>query len=207
MKVILLCAGYATRLRPLTDNCPKPLLSLADRPMINYLMDQVEKAGNAERILVVSNAKFSDAFCKWKQDFYPKDPIDILNDGSTTNDDRLGAIRDIAFVLAEKKISDDCLVLAADNFFDFELAEFVEAAQSHRPDPTIAVYDVLDLKLAKRYGLVEHDRNNRITAFFEKPENPNTTLASTGVYFFPKESLGLIDRYLKNNQNPDEPGH
>ncbi len=207
MKVILLCAGYATRLRPLTDHCPKSLLPLADQPMMNYLVEKVRKIREIDQMFVVTNAKFLDAFCKWKDDFYPGESIDILNDGSTHNENRLGAVRDIAFALREKRVSDDCLILAADNFFDFDLSEFVRVAKGHCPHPTLAVYDVKDTMLAKKYGLVRVAKNQKITSFFEKPEKPETTLASTGVYFFPKENLTLIDRYLQSHQNPDAPGH
>lgn len=207
MDVILLCAGYATRLKPLTDTCPKPLLALAGQPMINYLMTKLDAVKEVRRILVVSNAKFVHAFEDWREKFYPKSPVDILNDGSTSNENRLGAIRDIAFVIREKRVSSDCLVLAGDNFFNFDLAQFIHLAASHKPAVTIAAYDVKDLELAKRYGLVSLEPSGRVTALIEKPEHPTTTLASTGVYFFPAESLSLIDEYLKGHQNPDAPGH
>ena len=142
-----------------------------------------------------------------KEECYPKEAISVVNDGTTTNDNRLGAIRDIEFVIKQKKISDDILVLASDNYFDFNLAEFVKKAQANRPNATLAVYDIRNLELAKQYGLVTCNPNGQITAFLEKPQNPTTTLASTGVYFFPKESLKLLDQYLKSNQNPDAPGH
>ena len=207
MNIILLCAGYATRLRPLTDHCPKPLLPIADRPMINYVMDKVGQIQKRRQIFLVSNAKFFDSFAAWKKDHYASEPIEILNDGSTTNENRLGAVRDIAFVLKGKKIGGGCLIIAGDNYFDFDLAKFTAFAHARRPHATLAVYDVKDLTLAKKYGLVTHDPSFRITAFQEKPAEPKTTLASTGVYFFPEESLRFFEVYLKDHQNPDAPGH
>lgn len=207
MKAILLCAGYATRLKPLTDTQPKSLLPLADQPMVNFLVDKILKINSIDEIFVVSNDKFFNHFKEWQKKFYPDKPITILNDGSTTNENRLGAIKDIAFVLKEKKIKDDCMVLAADNYFDFELSDFLTAAKKNVPNVTVAVYDVKDLELAKQYGLVSHDSRFRVTDFFEKPAQPKTTLASTGVYFFPKQNLSLIDQYLENNQSPDAPGN
>lgn len=207
MNVILLCAGYATRLKPLTDSCPKPLLALADRPMLEYLADQVKKLPSLGGVYIVSNAKFQKNFETWKES-YPHDfKLEVLNDGSITNDDRLGAIRDIAFVLDERNLEDDCLVLAGDNYFDFDLVDFIRFAERHKPNVTLAVYDVKDLNLAKRYGLVACDSKSRIRSFQEKPEHPESTLVSTGVYYFPEENLSMIRRYLKEHQNPDAPGH
>ncbi len=207
MKAIMLCAGYATRLYPLTESKPKALLPLADKPMMNYLVDKLVEIPELDKIFVISNAKFYQAFQDWKKEYYPKRSIAVLNDGTTTNDNRLGAIRDIQFVLQKEKVKDDVIVLASDNYFDFDLESFVKEAKSHKPKATIAVYDVNNIELAKRYGLVECSQDKRITRFLEKPKEPTTTLASTGVYFFPKETLGLIDVYLKGPQNSDAPGH
>lgn len=207
MKVIFLCAGYATRLYPLTKDCPKALLEIAGRPILNYLMDNVLRIPSVSGILIVSNEKFFDAFSKWKNKFYSKENVCVLNDKTTTNENRLGAIRDIQFALKQEKVSEDVLVLASDNLFDSEIRDFVETAQKRGPHASVGVYDIKDIVLASRYGLVAHDQSGKITQFFEKPNNPVTTLASMGLYFFPKGSLQLINQYLKGNQNPDAPGH
>lgn len=207
MKVIFLCAGYATRLYPLTKNCPKSLLEVAGRPILNYLMDNVARVPSVDGIYIVSNDKFYKAFCDWKAKFYPKADVRVLNDGTTSNENRLGAIRDIQFALQESMACDDVLVLASDNLFDSEISKFVSAAQRHAPHASVGVYDVKELSLASRYGLIAHDAGGKITQFFEKPSNPTTTLASTGLYFFPKENLKLLDEYLAGHQNPDAPGH
>lgn len=207
MKAILLCAGYATRLKPLTDTLPKPLLPLAGRPMIDYLIDQLKFIPDLDQIILVSNAKFFDSFQKWKEKTHRDLPIHILNDGSTDNENRLGAIRDIAFAISEEKIVDDCLVLAGDNYFDSDLQLFAQQAILKSPKVTIAVYDVRNRELAKRYGLVVCDQDGFVSGFQEKPQDPKTTLASTGVYCFPKSNLKLINEYLRNHQNPDAPGN
>ncbi len=207
MKIILLCAGYATRLKPLTDHCPKPLLPLADIPMINHLINRVLSSAERSAIMVVSNAKFFEQFRIWQKKDYPSQNIRILNDGTTSNDNRLGAIQDIAFALKEENVLEDCLVLAGDNYFDFDLSAFLKKAESHRPAATLAVYDVKDCNLATKYGLVTVDAAHKITKFWEKPKEPPTTLASTGVYFFPKESLHLVSEYLAGHSNADAPGH
>lgn len=207
MRAIFLCAGYATRLYPLTKDCPKSLLEIAGVPILNYLMDNVLRIPSIKGISIVSNDKFSKAFSDWQKKHYAKAAVRVLNDGTTTNENRLGAIRDIQFALKAEKISDDVLVLASDNLFDSEIRDFVEAAKKHSPHASVGVYDVQDLSLAKQYGLISHDASGKITQFFEKPSNPTTTLASTGLYFFPKESLKLLDQYLSGHQNPDAPGH
>ena len=207
MKAIMLCAGYATRLYPLTKNQPKPLLLLAGKPIINYLLEKMGSVSEIDEIFVVTNEKFYSVFQDWKKKFYPKRAIEIVNDQTTNNENRLGAIRDIQFVLKTKNIQDDILVLASDNYFDFDLKGFVRYSEQHRPHATVAVYDVQDAGLAKQYGLVACNEQGLISAFLEKPENPTTTLASTGVYFFSKESLPLFDRYLEGHANPDAPGY
>ncbi len=207
MKAVFLCAGYATRLYPLTKDKPKSLLDIAGRPILNHLMDFVLRIPSIDGILIVTNDKFFKAFCDWKEKYYSKTNVQVINDGTTTNENRLGAIRDMQFALKHGKVSDDVLVLASDNLFDTSVQDFANTALKHRPHASVGVYDVKDLKLASRYGLVAVDENGKITQFFEKPANPTTTLASTGLYFFPKESLKLIDRYLSGNQNPDAPGH
>ncbi|PIQ85699.1 MAG: nucleoside-diphosphate-sugar pyrophosphorylase [Candidatus Omnitrophica bacterium CG11_big_fil_rev_8_21_14_0_20_45_26] len=207
MKAMMLCAGYATRLYPLTKDKPKPLLPLAGRPMINYLIDKLQAIRELDEMCVVTNAKFFDHFQEWKEQYYPREPIHVLNDHTDSNETRLGAIRDMNLALKSFNAEDDILVLASDNYFDSDLNQFAQNAVSHRPAATLAVYDVKDLKLATKYGLISHDNHYKITQFFEKPKHPTTTLASTGVYFFPKENLKLIDQFLAGNQNPDAPGH
>lgn len=207
MKAIFLCAGYATRLYPLTKDCPKSLLDVAGRPILNYLMDFVLKIKSVDGVFIVTNDKFFKAFTDWKEKHYSKASVQVLNDGTTTNENRLGAIRDMQFALKQGKVSDDVLVLASDNLFDTDIRELIQSAEKNRPYVSVGVYDVKDLALASRYGLVQVDKNRKITQFFEKPSNPTTTLASTGIYFFPKENLKLLDQYLESHQNPDAPGH
>jgi glucose-1-phosphate thymidylyltransferase len=208
VKAILLCAGYATRLYPLTKDKPKPLLPVADRPILNYLLERLSHVSDTDRTFVITNEKFSAAFRAWQKGLGAAGAgVEVLSDGTTTNENRLGAIRDIAYVLKEKKVEDDILVLAGDNLFDFDLRHFVAQASRKRPHASIGVYDVQDLKLASRYGLVETASGGRITRFLEKPAQPTTTLASTGVYFFPREHRVFLDRYLASLENPDAPGH
>jgi len=205
MKVIILAAGYAVRLYPLTENTPKPLLPVGGRPMLEYLMDKVRSISGVDQIFIVTNNKFAGHFETWAKSAGGN--IQVINDGTTSNENRLGAIGDLNLVLEKARIQDDVLVLAGDNYFTFDLAEFTVVSHTHNPYASIGIYDVKDVELAKNYGLVEVIPNGKIRSFLEKPQAPTTTLASTGVYYFPLGTLHLFDIYLSEKNNPDAPGY
>ena len=207
MKGVLLCAGFATRLYPLTAAQPKPLLRIAGEPILNYSVKQLESIPSLNETVLVSNGKFYDTFLKWRDDLDSSLKINVLNDGCMDNDHRLGAVRDLSLALESVGCGEDVLVVAGDNLFDSEFKPFISFAQAKKPAVSVGVYNVKARELAQKYGLVETDSSGKITAFFEKPKNPPTTLASTGVYFFPKETLVFIERYLETNKNPDAPGY
>lgn len=208
MKAIILCAGYSVRLYPLTEKTPKPLLPVGGRPILDHLLEKVRGVREVNQIYAVSNGKFARNFEKWSKGLKKADvPVRIVNDGTLTNETRLGAIGDLKLVLKQEKIEDDLLVLAGDNYFTFDLSEFVNKALLHKPAPSVGLFDVRDRCLAKNYGLVEVDADGKMTAFFEKPDEPPTTVASTGVYFFPQEILPSLDQYLLEKNNPDAPGY
>jgi len=208
MKAIILCAGYATRLYPLTENQPKPLLPVGDKPILEWILAKVEKIKGIEAVYLVTNEKFSSHFESWaKKARYPW-PVEVVNDHTKSNETRLGAIGDLAYVIRQKNIPpDDLLVIAGDNFFDFDLVAFTDFGKIKRPHGVIAVYDVMDKELAKRYGLVRTSPEGRIEEFQEKPPEPKTTLASSGIYWLPKEIWGLLDTYISSGHNTDQPGH
>lgn len=208
MRVILLCAGYATRLYPLTKTQPKPLLSIGGRPMLDRILDRVQELPKVKSVVVVSNHFFAGHFEKWAQNSDHPWPIEVVDDQTTSNETRLGAIGDLRYALKQKNISkEDVMVVAGDNFFDFNLRRFVEFSESKRPHAVIAVYDVKDRELAKQYGLVGMAKDGKVTQFFEKPKDPPTTLASCGIYWLPAESLVLLDKYIAAGHNSDQPGH
>lgn len=208
MKVVLLCAGYATRLYPLTENQPKPLLPVNEKPIAEYILDKLKELEEVTGVIVVTNHKFASHFTKWAEGLNYPWPVEVVDDQTTSNDDRLGAIGDLQYALNQKGVqSEDVMVIAGDNLFDFDLSAFVNFADEKRPSAVIAVYDVKDIVLAKQYGLVKKDDTDRVLEFFEKPENPTTTLASCGLYMLPKEIRGLLDRYLEEGHNADQPGH
>lgn len=205
MKAVILAAGYATRLYPLTLNQPKHLLQIAGKHILDYSMKQIEKVASIDYIYLVTNDKFHQNFLNWKSNLIFSKPIKIINDNTIENQSKLGAIGDLSFVIGHENINDDLLVIAGDNIFEFELTDLI-ANFEKKQKSTLAVYDVQDLNLAKLYGIVEINNNNLITNFVEKPSQPVSTLASTGIYLFPKNSLKLIKQYLSEGNSPDKPG-
>lgn len=207
MKILLLAAGYATRLYPLTLNRPKPLLPLADRPVIEFIFDLIEPLKEVDEVFIVTNQRFYPDFEEWGRNFSSSKKICVVDDGTTSNETRLGATGDIEFVVEKRDIKDDLVVLAGDNLFKADLSLFVGFSISKRPFVTIGLYDVKDLALARKYGIVSIDKNNRIIDFKEKPANPASTLAAMCLYFFPKEKLEIIREYLKTDTAKDAPGY
>ena len=197
MKALILAAGYATRLRPLTDSIPKQLLPVGGRPMVDWILDRIEET-SADEVHLVTNARFAEDFARWAEG---KD-VQIHNDGTTSNGDRLGAIGDMRFV----GLDDDLLVVAGDNLFDYSLADY-ERYWREREGSCIAVLDVKDRELAKQYGIVDVDENDRVTNFVEKPENPPTTLCATATYLYRREHAALVPTYLAEGNPPDQPGN
>lgn len=197
MKALVLAAGYATRLRPLTDTIPKPLLPVGGKPMVDWILDGLGET-SADEVHLVTNARFAADFERWAagKDVY------VHNDGTTSNDDRLGAIGDIAFV----GLDDDLLVIASDNLFEYSLGDY-EAFWRARGGSCVAVHDVGSVELAKKYGIVDVDADDRITDFVEKPEQPPSTLAATATYLYRRDHAALVPTYLAEGNPPDQPGN
>lgn len=208
MNVLILAAGYATRLYPLTLNKAKPLLEIAGKPMIEWLMDHLVPVPDIEAVFIVTNDKFAKDFQEWANDYQkrrPKYTFKIINDGSKSDDDKLGAIGDINFVLTRENLAfDDLLVVAGDNLFSDSLADFVDFART--TEATVAVYDVGSLETIKKYGCVMVDSDGVITRFEEKPQEPKSTLAAIALYYYSRALLPLFTTYLAAGNNPDQPG-
>jgi glucose-1-phosphate thymidylyltransferase len=201
VRAIVLAAGYATRLRPLTDTIPKQLLPVGGRPMLDWVCDRIAEV--TDRVELVTNARFADDFRAWSKG---RGGVTVHDDGTVSNEDRLGAIGDIAFVLDRTGTDDDLLVVAGDNMFDFALADFVAFTRGKGVASAVAVYDCGDLELATHYGVVEADEDDRVVGFEEKPSQPRSTLVATAAYFYPREHVPLIARYLAEGNPPDQPG-
>jgi len=208
MKVIILAAGYATRLYPLTLTQPKPLLPVAGKPMVDYVLDNLAPIGGIDRVYVVTNAKFAGHFQKWADDYQAtktKLNFTIVNDGSTDDTNKLGAIGDIHFVLKSQAVEDDVIVVAGDNLFSEKLADFGRFCRRQNA-PVLAVYDVGDLEQIKKYNAITLDGDGRITFFEEKPKQPTSTLTGIALYFYPRATLPFIRQYIAEGNNPDQPG-
>ena len=208
MKILILAAGYATRLYPLTLTQPKPLLPVAGKPMIEHVLDNIAPIGGIDRVYVVTNAKFAGHFQKWADQYRAtKAKLDftIVNDGSTDDSNKLGAIGDLHLVLQREKVDDDLIVVAGDNLFSEPLENFGKFCRSKNA-PVVGLYDVGSLEEVKKYNSITVDDQGRITFFEEKPKNPSTTLSAIALYYYPKHALSLIKQYIADGNNPDQPG-
>jgi glucose-1-phosphate thymidylyltransferase len=206
MKGIILCAGYATRLYPLTLKTPKPLLEIKGKPLLNYLLDNVFNVPCIDEVFIVTNNKFYDNFVEWKEKFYNNEKIVIVNDETKSNEDRLGGLGDLKLVLNTEEIDDDLILLLGDNLFDFDLNKIVNFFKEKNKN-VIGLYDIKDISNAKNFGVLKIDDEKKIVSFNEKPQNPDSTLISTGIYIYSKDELKKIDDYMKTNKPKEGPGY
>ncbi|HEU5244257.1 MAG TPA: nucleotidyltransferase family protein, partial [Gaiellaceae bacterium] len=204
MKCVILAAGYATRLRPLTNDVPKHLLPIGGRPMLDWVLDRVREVPDVDEIHLVTNSRFALAFERWAE----TNEVTVHDDGTTSNDDRLGAVGDLQLAIGEAGLAgDDLVVLAGDNLFDFSLPRFVEWWRSKtQPASAVPLHDVGDLELAKQYGIADTDADDRIMRFVEKPSDPSSTLASTLIYLVSPDHVSLVATFLDEGMSPDNAG-
>ena len=208
MKVIILAAGYATRLYPLTLTQPKPLLPVAGKPMVEYVLDNLAPIGDIDRVFVVTNAKFAGHFQKWADNYRAtksKFDFTIVNDGSTDDTNKLGAIGDINYVIKQQNVDDDIIIVAGDNLFSDKLGDFGKFIREKNA-PVLAVYDVGNLEEIKKYNSISVDGHGKITFFEEKPKEPKSTLTGIALYYYPRSTIALIKQYIAEGNNPDQPG-
>jgi len=209
MKALILAAGYATRLYPLTKEFPKPLLEVKGRPIIDYIVDKLNSVSVIDEIYIVTNSKFISFFRKWVKSVKSPKKITLVDDLTKNNQDRLGAIGDINFVIKEKKIGKDLLVVGGDNLFNGSLKGFLGSVRKNICSVNIGLYRLKRKKDASRYGVVKLNNQKKIISFEEKPKHPQSCLVAMCLYYMPKDLLGLIEEYMhnKNKQNDATGGY
>lgn len=206
MQCVLLAAGYATRLYPLTENMPKALLKLGEKTILEMVTDKIDEVEDVDTIYIVTNDKFYSHFLKWSEDYKGPKKIKVLNDFTTSNDNRLGAIGDLKYVIGKEGIDDEILVMASDNIFDFPLTSFVSMYRETNSD-MICAHTIANKEDLHSMGVVELEEDGRVKSFEEKPQNPKSDLGVPPFYLYKRETLPLIDEYLREGNNPDAPGH
>jgi len=208
MNALILAAGYATRLYPLTLTKAKPLLDVAGKPMIDWVLDNLAPVPDLERVYVVTNRKFVKDFQAWAEQYRTKKPrfaIEIIDDGSTDDSDKLGAIGDVVLAVTRHGLgNDELIVVAGDNLFSEPLADFAQTAKG--TEAMLATYDVGDLEAIKKYSSITTDADGVITMFEEKPPDPKNTMAGIALYYFSRNVVPLFTTYVAAGNNPDQPG-
>jgi len=206
MVCILLAAGYATRLYPLTENMPKALLKLGSKTILDLIVDKIEEVDDVTDIYIVTNDRFYRHFSEWADGYGGNKKIGVLNDFTTSNDNRLGAIGDMKYTIDNYNIDDELLVMASDNIFDFSLNEFVGLYRKNNSD-MICANEVNDAEDIKSMGVAELDENGRVIGFEEKPQNPKSNIGVSPFYIYKRETVPMIRQYLDEGNNKDAPGN
>lgn len=203
MKCLILAAGYATRLYPLTENFPKPLLKVGEKTILDWLVDDIDTIKKVDEYVVISNDKFFTHFEKWAKTKSQK--ITVINDNTTCNENRLGAVKDIEFAISKLNIADDILVIAGDNVLDFSLTEFINYSLQKNSSCIMRYYEESVQKLQKT-GVIEIDENDKVLNMVEKPEKPASNWACPPFYFYKKQDAKLIKKAINDGCNVDAPG-
>ena len=203
MKCLILAAGYATRLYPLTENFPKPLLKVGEKTILDWLVDDIAAAGLVDEYVVISNHKFAHHFEEWAAT--RKEQISVVDDGTETNETRLGAVRDIQFAIDALKLDDDMLVIAGDNVLDFSLTHFIRYADSKQSSAIMRYFEPVEAKLRK-CGIVEIDSDDKIISMEEKPAEPKSHWCCPPFYYYKKSDAKRIPQAIESGCGVDAPG-
>ncbi len=203
MKCLILAAGYATRLYPLTENFPKPLLELGGKTILDWLVDDIDTAGVVDEYVVISNHRFAHHFESWKAKKAMK--ITVVDDGTCSNETRLGAVKDIQFAIDQLGLEDDMLVIAGDNVLDFSLTKFLGYAQEKQTSCIMRYYEPDDKKLLK-CGVVTIDEHDRILGMTEKSPTPATHWCCPPFYYYTRQDAKLVGKGIAAGCGTDAPG-
>lgn len=206
MKAIILCAGYATRLYPLTKTIPKPLLEVGGQTIIDHIVDKINEVKSIDSIYVISNHKFAKNFRDWADKKNNFKPIKVLDDGTDSDENKLGAIGDIQFVIESENIDDELVIIAGDNLFTYSLTEYYDYYKEKGED-CVCVKQFDDMDMIKQLGVVLLDENNKVVDLEEKPQNPKSNKASFATYMYKRSTVPLFKQYLESGNSPDAPGY
>lgn len=202
---IALCAGYATRMYPLTRDFPKPLLPVSGVPILTWLMRDIDSIPQLTRHVVVSNHRFVGHFEQWAEEAGLQKPVTVLDDGSTDNANRLGAVRDVQFAIDALKIDDDLLVVAGDNLLTFSLSAMVDEFERRRAS-LILCYDEPDERVLRRCGVMVPDAHMRVLSMVEKPPEPPSHWAVPPFYVYARADVPRIRQAIESGVHVDAPG-
>ncbi len=203
MKCLILAAGYATRLYPLTENFPKPLLKVQDKTILDWLVDDIDGLGAVDEYVVISNHKYVKHFLSWAENKRQK--ITVVDDGTSSNDTRLGAVKDIQYAIEQLQLDDEMLVIAGDNVLDFSLTQFIHYAQEKKTSCIMRYFESSEAKLHK-CGVVLTDENDRILSMEEKPQDPKSHWCCPPFYFYTRDEAKLVKKGIELGCGTDAPG-
>ncbi len=203
MKCLILAAGYATRLYPLTENFPKPLLEVQGKTILDWLIDDIDTLGMVDEYVVISNHKFAHHFDHWAAQKTQK--VTVVDDGTSSNETRLGAVRDIQFAIDQLGLDDDMLVISGDNLLDFSLTRLMKYANAHQTSCIMRYYEGSEEKL-KKCGVVSIDENDRIVEMVEKPAQPKSHWCCPPFYYYTREDAKFVKKGIEAGCGVDAPG-
>ena len=203
MKCLILAAGYATRLYPLTENFPKPLLTVGEKTILDWLIDDIDTSNSVDEYIVISNHKYAHHFDAWAKT--KKQKISVIDDGTSSNETRLGAVKDIQFAIDMLGLDDDMLVIAGDNVLNFSLTKFIAYAKEKQTSCIMRYYEAIEKKLTK-CGVVEIDENDKILGMEEKPAVPKSHWCCPPFYYYTKEDAKMVQKGIQSGCGTDAPG-
>jgi glucose-1-phosphate thymidylyltransferase len=206
MKAIILAGGFAKRMWPLTKDRPKHLLPIAEKPMLDYVLEKLDQLSELDKIYISTNAKFENQFEKYLTSVTHKKIIELFIEDTKSEHEKLGSVGALGLLISENQIDDDLLVIGGDNIFDFKMIDF-EHFFKQKHGNIVALYDLKSKENATLYGVVSIDPDQRVVDFSEKPDKPQSSLVSTACYLFTKKGVNNILRYLSEGNDPDKMGH
>ena len=206
MKAVVLAGGYARRMWPLTKNRPKPLLPIAGRPMLDYVMASLESVPDLDEVYISTNRRFQSQFKEYLDGVHTEKRLRLFVEDTRSEEEKLGSVGALGYLIQENSLDDELLVIAGDNIFSFKMTDFIDYFHRKKAN-TIALYDLKSKEKARLYGVVHVDEEYRIIDFREKPADPQSTLVSTACYAFTRRGVRSILRYLEEGNDPDKMGH